>query len=1167
MRLERFDLTRYGRFTDYSLVFGSAPAGGSDFHVIYGANEAGKTTIRDAFLDLLFGIERRTRYGFLHAHDLMAIGAGLDLGEGAVDLVRIKRARDDLLDGTGRALSPTLLDAALGGIDRAGYRTMFSLDDDSLEEGGETILQSEGDLGRLLFSGASGLSTFGAVLDGIRSETDAFYRPRARTGDLAEAKRALKEIRASITEIDVQASQYRRLVEAEEATRARYEAVLAESRAADERAGALRRMADAVPTYRQRMRLLAELAPLRELPLLPEGWRAEAEILHTRQVELSERQRSFAARLERLDAEIEAILIDAAALQHASEIRALSGAGKSRFDTAEADLPARRREYADLDRRVNEMIERLGKGTEKDPRTLLLPASSIAELSDLIDRAPVLQAALATSRSEVEKADHSERMARRDLSALGEARECGALAGLVSAIREAGPDQAVETAERLAGDRRRFLGQAIAGLRPWSGEVTALQSLAVPDASTRRSWLAQADANATDLSDCERALDQAVAERERLQANLKAEQSVVSAPDDTEAKTVREARNAAWQDHRVAVADGASPEQLEKTTGAFERAMRADDAVGETRMASAAGLAALSEAEAALVRCDGAIEGERKKQARISERDHALKAIISDAFSKMGLPEKFDLNGLEPWLTKRDQALAASLALDEAESALAAARATRADGRQRLSDQLALHGAEARPEDGIAALLARAQSEIEASRETSAARKAAVDRLRAATGDAEARRLTHTRAKQDWNEWEESWAAALDDTWLDTAGEQPTPVSVRNRLVELGGLQSVLTERDTLLRRIEAMEADRRSFVDAIASVAETLDHTVDPDRTLEAFDAFAKRLDEAVSNQEKTAARQADRDAVREELRATEAETQAVSDRFDLFAERFPASDFDELLEAMTRAGRRDDLLREIAEREETLGEILGAFSDPAFSERLDRLVEDPGAMASLNADLEGAERERAELAERVAALFHEHQKSREALDAVDGDAAAARLEEDRQTLLLDVEDKARRFLTLSVGALVAESAIQSFRDKHRTAMMQRAAAAFRTITNGAFADLKTIPAKSGEVLVALRADGASIHAVEMSKGTRFQLYLALRIAGHAEFADRRVALPFFADDIMETFDDDRSAETFLLLADMATKGQVIYLTHHRHLCAVAQRICGDAVRLHELP
>ena len=49
MRLRRLDLTRYGKFTDYSIDFGAHHPGTPDLHIIYGLNEAGKETVYKAW--------------------------------------------------------------------------------------------------------------------------------------------------------------------------------------------------------------------------------------------------------------------------------------------------------------------------------------------------------------------------------------------------------------------------------------------------------------------------------------------------------------------------------------------------------------------------------------------------------------------------------------------------------------------------------------------------------------------------------------------------------------------------------------------------------------------------------------------------------------------------------------------------------------------------------------------------------------------------------------------------------------------------------------------------------------------------------------------------------------------------------------------------------------
>jgi uncharacterized protein YhaN len=154
---------------------------------------------------------------------------------------------------------------------------------------------------------------------------------------------------------------------------------------------------------------------------------------------------------------------------------------------------------------------------------------------------------------------------------------------------------------------------------------------------------------------------------------------------------------------------------------------------------------------------------------------------------------------------------------------------------------------------------------------------------------------------------------------------------------------------------------------------------------------------------------------------------------------------------------------------------------------------------------------------------------------------------------------------MRLRAGTIATEQALRLYREQHRSSMMARASEALRTISRGRYTSLTTQPDKDSEVLVAIGSDKSSKLATEMSRGTRFQLYLALRVAGYFEFAKTRNAVPFIADDIMETFDDFRAEEAFRLFGEMATTGQVIYLTHHQHLCEIARQVC-PTVKVHDL-
>ena len=191
----------------------------------------------------------------------------------------------------------------------------------------------------------------------------------------------------------------------------------------------------------------------------------------------------------------------------------------------------------------------------------------------------------------------------------------------------------------------------------------------------------------------------------------------------------------------------------------------------------------------------------------------------------------------------------------------------------------------------------------------------------------------------------------------------------------------------------------------------------------------------------------------------------------------------------------------------------------------------------------------------------------AKQALDAVTGDDDIARLVERKTTLELEIEDAARRYLELRIGHAVAEEAIRRYRDTHRGGMMEATERAFVQLTRGAYRRLLTQREPGGkEMLLAMDAEGATKGAEGMSKGTRFQLYLALRAAAYEQMVEQGVVLPFFCDDIFETFDEDRTRAACDVMAGIGQQGQAIYLTHHAHVVDIARETCGDRVRVHRI-
>ena len=197
------------------------------------------------------------------------------------------------------------------------------------------------------------------------------------------------------------------------------------------------------------------------------------------------------------------------------------------------------------------------------------------------------------------------------------------------------------------------------------------------------------------------------------------------------------------------------------------------------------------------------------------------------------------------------------------------------------------------------------------------------------------------------------------------------------------------------------------------------------------------------------------------------------------------------------------------------------------------------------------------------------ERQDALREIEAIDHNTNVTRIKEKQQSILLEISNKADRALALHLGLMSADRALAAYRDCHRSELLARTTEAFKAITSGEFLSLTTQPNinQSVDRLIAVRSNGASISVEEMSKGTRFQLYLALRLAGYHRFCSKVGSLPFIGDDIMETFDNDRTASVIYQLSEIAKYGQVLYFTHHRHLCDIAKNVSGNSVLIHEIP
>ena len=1185
MRIERLDLTRYGRFAGHTLDFGPSREGAPDLHVVYGPNEAGKSTLFAAWLDLLFGPVTNEKdgtptksYAFRHDLSTMQVGARIAAGGPAHDLVRTF-GRTGLIEADGATPGEVadMLSASLRSLDRRAYRTMFSLDDRELEQGGNAVLASEGRLGELLFSSTAGLSHVGATLADAHKHAAALYRKGARRGaadptELRAIEAEIERLDAEIADADTDAARMEAMVAERDAAKAAHEA--ADARWSDARAE-MRRLecvARALEADGARREAEAAIAALGPLPPTPPDAAGAIDAVLVEGGRLADRRTALAARRSHVAERMDAITEDRAALDAAAAFDALdarpvgddgeAASPRARMEGAEADLPRRESELAALDSALRDAVAAFGLAVEGEvaqaARAALPPVDAEAALRDLAARRSGLEARLANAGRELDEAMLAHDRASDAAGADEDAPSAEAIAEverLVRLVRRRGSSAALRSAERALAGARASIASTLAAVGV--GDAP-LHAVAPPNAARLAEWRATADRLAAAAR--ERSARLAGIDVER--ATLAAEASTIDVPAASDAGAARTARDAAWAAHREALAKGVD---LDATAAAFENAMAKDDAVAARCLAALGATAARREKEAAIARLDA----ERAVLARdpdAGERDAFVRAVegACEPLLAAGALTEASLDALEDHASRHAAAVTAHDRLAVLEGDVDLAREAEDRDAALVGEALAALGVAA---EGASDEIA----EIAETWHASAAR--ALAQRERATGELARLREGLSRREREADDardedvaWRTAWSAALSRSRLPLAPPRddahPDCASVLGALDAARQIAAVLRERDGLAGRLRTMRSDRDAFLDRLEGICARLGVPESP---------WAERY--AAARARIVAAREAAALTARlgEEAEAVEVETRALADGSAAHGrgvQRLRAAlgtdDPDDMRGRLDAMIARDVATARRDEAERTIEREMGDAADLPETDRW-TLAE---ARERLTAE-EPALREAAGAAREAFAL------ARDALERVGGDGRIARLNAERETLVVRMEEAARRALALSLGVRAAERALHRYRQAHRSAMLERASDAFAAMSCGAFSGLGVLPGDGDDVLHAVRPDGRHVEVPRavgrarreggLSTGTRNQLYLALRIAGYHELARTRTPPPFVCDDVLETFDDERAAATLRLFEDMAGQGQVVLLTHHAHLVDLARRTV-PGVRCHDL-
>lgn len=1167
MRIKRLELKAFGPFSDRTLDFSSELPG---LHIVYGPNEAGKSSSMRALQALFFGFPLRSRDNFIHPYDHLLVGGCLEGSDGReLIFYRRKKNKNSLFDPQDNQLEPAVLTPFLHGLDQDLFTTLYGIDHETLVRGGQGILDQHGEVGQALFAAGTGLASLKGIVDQLELEGENLFKPRGSSQAITLALAQYKELQAKIREATLSSREWQEHQRALDDAEAGLSAANIRRARLNKEKRQLERLRQALPHLGQRTGLLEKLTELGKVVELPPDFGTRRSGLEQRGRDARNTLGATQNRLGELKEKHDGISLNQGLLDRAEAIEGLlQGLGQYRKAATDRPLLDGRRigcrtEAANLLKQIRpetslDGIEALRPSLSKRKTVQSLGANHEALVQGV--RKAVRHVQITTKELE---------NARTNLLGLTPAAEVGKLSPAVMLVQKAGDLDAEIATKRqnLASARRAALG-ALSRLGLWNGPLECVGQLALPLPATLLRYEEEFRAVTEEMR-------QSQAERVQLESELAQHSELLheieyaaEVPTEDELARYRGRRDNGWQllrrqwlqgeeiaaESREFDPENALPEAYEKLVGISD--LTADRLYREAdRVQKHAALKARAEG----IEQRLAVEGSREE-------------VASAAFAEIagrwqGLWAPCAITPLPPremhaWLTSFDKLRFQVEESDKVAKDLEGRETRRSDLRTLLTAELTSMGEQQGfPGEELSpvlqsgeTLLKRIQGE-QTRRETQENKISDLERtLETARGDQD-------DAEEGLKQWQASW----DEAMIPLGVESKTlPAEATDFLETLQECFDKMKEADDFRKRIDGIDRDSSGFEEAVFKLMAELDPELAGLDAAQAVSHLKARLARACQDQTVLKGYAEEKDALDKTLTEAKAYLGTFEEEMGALRQLAGCEKEEELNEAERRSSDLCRLRSRLEEVESVLVQIaegisLADLEDQAKGADPDEL---PGRIDALVNEIEG------EIDPEIRQHSETIGREKNELGRMDGGDKAAELAEASQQALTKIRRLTERYIRLKLATKILREEIERYRAENQDPVLKLATRYFNELTLGSFCGLRTDTDDHEQpVLIGVRPDGSWLQVAGMSSGTRDQLYLALRLATLEWRLHSSEPMPFIVDDILINFDDQRSKATLKALSGLAEKTQVILFTHHSQIFEAAQAMeVGDRVFTHRL-
>jgi len=392
-------------------------------------------------------------------------------------------------------------------------------------------------------------------------------------------------------------------------------------------------------------------------------------------------------------------------------------------------------------------------------------------------------------------------------------------------------------------------------------------------------------------------------------------------------------------------------------------------------------------------------------------------------------------------------------------------------------------------------------------------------------------------SEEESNKKYADWRAWLKNKNFD---ENLSPIATEKTLTTIKEIKSMFNQRQDMDQRLNKMEQTKKKATDLIEQIKPNL-----PGKSEDIIiniDALHRVYEEALKNHEKQNAIALQLEGIQRKI--TRLEEQLSSKRQEIinFIERANAKTEIEFEEIFRLIEEKNSLEKTADEKLDLIRSRVGLGD--SFQNFLN-IIEN-SAPEELRQQLESVSEELDELHTKRDEIHKELGEAENQINILTSNKELLNLLYQKEVKQEQLNKLSKDWTTNQIALFMLEQAKVNYEKERQPSVIQSAQKIFSQITDGKYQRIFK-PLDSDEIL-ADESSGLRKKVYELSRGSREQLYLAMRLGLIEEYEIRSEPLPIIMDDVLVNFDDSRGKKVLEILGSFAKERQVIILTCHKH-------------------